>query len=176
MNIFVLDTNPAIAASYHCDQHLHKMILESAQMLSTVARFYSPHWDDKLYIGYYKPTHYNHPCTEWLRQDKRNCAWLVNLCRILDSERLSAANCDIHASMHVVNLFETDFLWAPDYRDPDNFVFAGPLQISIRPDLNVVQKYRKYYRLKNQQWIRDGKGPMTWKNRTMPEWMIEWEV
>ena len=24
MNIFVLDTNPALAASYHCDQHLHK--------------------------------------------------------------------------------------------------------------------------------------------------------
>ena len=25
MNIFVLDTDPSIAASYHCDQHLHKM-------------------------------------------------------------------------------------------------------------------------------------------------------
>ena len=30
MNTFVLDTDPKVAASYHADQHLHKMILESA--------------------------------------------------------------------------------------------------------------------------------------------------
>jgi len=35
MNIFVLDTDPAIAASYHCDQHLHKM--KHAQWLDTRA-------------------------------------------------------------------------------------------------------------------------------------------
>lgn len=38
MNIFALDKNPKIAAIYHCDQHLNKMILESCQMLMT------PYW------------------------------------------------------------------------------------------------------------------------------------
>lgn len=35
MNIFVLDWNPKKAARYHCDKHVVKMILESAQILCT---------------------------------------------------------------------------------------------------------------------------------------------
>lgn len=38
MNIFVLDPNPRIAAKYHCDKHVVKMILETAQMLCTSLR------------------------------------------------------------------------------------------------------------------------------------------
>ena len=33
MNIFVLDESPILAARDHCDKHICKMILESAQML-----------------------------------------------------------------------------------------------------------------------------------------------
>lgn len=172
MNIFVLDTNPSLAAAYHCDQHLHKMILESAQMLSTVARHYAPKWDDKLYVGYYKPTHHNHPCTEWLRKDLANCAWLIDLAYYLNDERLSVANTMDHASMQVIKMFAEDFI-RKQYNEPSSFVFAGPLQISIRPDLNTVQKYREYYKLKNAQWIKDGKPAMTWNGRTKPEWMME---
>ena len=38
MNIFYLDTNPALCAEYHCDKHVVKMIIEYAQMLSTAHR------------------------------------------------------------------------------------------------------------------------------------------
>lgn len=38
MNIFVLNRDPQIAAREHCDQHVRKMILEYAQMLSTAHR------------------------------------------------------------------------------------------------------------------------------------------
>ena len=38
MNIFYLDKAPEIAAQLHCDKHVVKMILESAQMLSTAHR------------------------------------------------------------------------------------------------------------------------------------------
>lgn len=38
MNIFVLDRDPYIAASYHCDKHVVKMICEYAQLLSTAHR------------------------------------------------------------------------------------------------------------------------------------------
>ena len=38
MNIFVLDDNPITAAKQHCDKHVVKMIIESAQMLSTAHR------------------------------------------------------------------------------------------------------------------------------------------
>ena len=38
MNIFVLDRNPKTAAQLQCDKHVVKMIVESAQMLSTAHR------------------------------------------------------------------------------------------------------------------------------------------
>ena len=36
MNIFVLDTNPITAAQMQCDKHVVKMVLETAQILSTI--------------------------------------------------------------------------------------------------------------------------------------------
>lgn len=38
MNIFILDEDPAISVHYYCDEHVRKMIVESAQMLSTAHR------------------------------------------------------------------------------------------------------------------------------------------
>lgn len=38
MNIFALARDPYIAASYHCDRHVVKMIVEYAQLLSTAHR------------------------------------------------------------------------------------------------------------------------------------------
>ena len=38
MNIFFLDEDPKYAAQMQCDKHVVKMVLETAQMLSTAAR------------------------------------------------------------------------------------------------------------------------------------------
>lgn len=38
MNIFALSRDPFVAASYHCDRHVVKMIIEYAQLLSTAHR------------------------------------------------------------------------------------------------------------------------------------------
>jgi hypothetical protein len=38
MNIFFLDADPKQAAQMQCDKHVVKMVLETAQMLSTAAR------------------------------------------------------------------------------------------------------------------------------------------
>ena len=54
MNIFVLDKNPRIAALYHCDKHCVKMILETAQMLSTAHRFYNTPQAENVYKQAYK--------------------------------------------------------------------------------------------------------------------------
>lgn len=63
MNIFVLDYNPKLAAQYHCDKHVVKMILESTQIVCSVA--------NELGIETpYETTHYNHPCTVWARESR----------------------------------------------------------------------------------------------------------
>jgi hypothetical protein len=38
MNIFYLSDDPVQCAKWHCDQHVTKMILEYAQLLSTAHR------------------------------------------------------------------------------------------------------------------------------------------
>ena len=80
MNIFILHEDPVVAAQMLCDRHVPKMIVESAQMLSTAHRLldgipekrpsksgktiqtYYAFGDerDKLY---YAAVHKHHPCT-----------------------------------------------------------------------------------------------------------------
>lgn len=76
MNIFYLDSNPQIAAQYHCDKHVIKMILECAQLL------YTAHWllnPDDIREGAYKKTHANHPSAIWVRESVDNYMWVANL-------------------------------------------------------------------------------------------------
>lgn len=81
MNIFYLDRNAKVAASYHCDKHVVKMILESAQLLSTAHHII----DGEPSIECYKATHKNHPSALWARHTGLNYRWLweltENLCR-----------------------------------------------------------------------------------------------
>jgi len=71
VNIFVLHKHPRIAARMQCDQHVVKMTLESAQMLSTVINELGGE-------GPYKSTHVNHPCSVWARQSLGNFLWLYD--------------------------------------------------------------------------------------------------
>jgi hypothetical protein len=75
MNIFYLDKNPVIAAQMMCDKHVVKMILESAQMLSTAVRVQSGD-ETANELGLYKMAHKNHPSTIWARTSYFNFIWL----------------------------------------------------------------------------------------------------
>ena len=68
MNIFHLHTDPKIAARMQCDKHVVKMVLETAQMLSTAARAKGHD------IGY-KTAYPNHPMTLWVSESPHNYAW-----------------------------------------------------------------------------------------------------
>ena len=72
MNIFYLDKNPTVAASYFYDKHKVKMILECAQMLCTA----------HIALGNedvpYKKSHLNHPSSVWVRANNENYQWLYN--------------------------------------------------------------------------------------------------
>ena len=74
MNIFYLSDDPRKCAEYHCDKHVVKMIVETAQLLSS-AHHLSGTESEKLY----KLTHSNHPCAIWTRQSVQNYEWLVRL-------------------------------------------------------------------------------------------------
>ena len=83
MNIFYLHTDPKKAAEYHCDKHVVKMIIESAQML------YCAHWvlnPENLPENAYKLAHKNHPSSIWVRESYDNYMWLCHLCLLYTSD------------------------------------------------------------------------------------------
>lgn len=170
MNIFVLDPNPAVAASYHCDQHLHKMILESAQLVSTalyIRNFHIP--------GLYSPTHIHHPCTKWAATSNHNIFWICELAAELDEIRWEVNNLGPHASMEIIKQArdwlecEFDFL---SYSAHTPFTFAGPAIINIR-SWDIPTKYQQYYRQKHNAWLLDKGAGMTYKGRSVPDFMAD---
>ena len=74
MNIFHLHKDPRICAEYHCDKHVVKMILETAQMLSTAYRRNFGDNDDL-----YKTAYPKHPMTIWVGDSGGNFNWSMRL-------------------------------------------------------------------------------------------------
>ena len=88
----ILDEDPVIAARMLCDRHIPKMIVESAQMLSTAHRLLdgSPtkrrsrsgktiqtyyEFKDMRDELYYTAVHKHHPCTTWTMASIENYNW-----------------------------------------------------------------------------------------------------
>ena len=73
MNIFFLDEDPYKAALALCDKHVPKMLLESAQMLSTAVRKYEEETNGIILAEpIYKSAYQKHPMTIWVGENKNN--------------------------------------------------------------------------------------------------------
>lgn len=79
MNIFVTDIDPIQSAIVLDDKRLNKMIIESAQLLSTALNCYG-------IKAPYKSTHINHPCNIWVRESRSNYVWLLEHYKALSDE------------------------------------------------------------------------------------------
>lgn len=161
MNVFFLDRDPVLAAQYHCDKHVVKMILESAQLLSTAHRVLDgeegvklssngrklkewtlPDWREDVL---YKTSHYNHPCAVWVRQSQDHYYWLESLLKALYNEYTARYN-----KTHLTEIKLADAL----IFCPDNCPKAGwtdpPQAMDLYPQCkvpgDVVQAYRNYYK------------------------------
>lgn len=180
MNIFVLhpSASPAACAAYHCDQHIHKMILESAQMLSTATLYAFSDYQipPELRSILYKPAYHKHPCTIWTASSNNNMLWLCDLAIALQDVRESVANCGEHRSipvirsikefLHHINPFSCASLHTPH-------VFCGPATISYRLHMTTVQRYQEFYRRKATRWPLDSGIHMTYKGRSIPPFLTD---
>ncbi len=135
MNIFALDIDPRKAAQYHCDKHVVKMILESAQMMCTVAS------ESSIDVPY-RPTHKNHPCTQWVRQSFNNFLWLRNLLINLNAEYMQRFNHTKEHKSFIVGInIPIGKLQLPR-SGLTSFALAMPDQYKNK---NAVIAYRNYY-------------------------------
>jgi len=153
MNIFVLHESPQMSAQMQCDKHVIKMILETAQMLCTVASVQGCPTP-------YRATHPKHPCTVWASQSSANWWWLIDHGMALCHEYTRRYN-KIHKSQKVIEYCMTLHLKFPT-STPTPFVQAMPPEYKQQ---DPVQAYRAYYK-------GEKSGFATWKTEA-PAWWRE---
>lgn len=159
MNCFGMDKCARISARLMCDTHNNKMIVESAQMLST-----AHHELGSDVTGLYKPTHVNHPMNVWVRSDRSHYLWLLNhLDELLLERQHRFPNKARHKTGGILSslvIIPTDIpvgnrqdmpQCMPDEFKHDDFTVA----------------YKRYYSSKLLDWMtRDG------KRKIVPKWTL----
>jgi len=179
VNIFFIDPNPTQAAEWMVDKHVVKMILESAQLLSTAHRILdgveyqgqsqsgrkARRWKllDQRENVLYSATHINHPSAVWCRASVENYNWLVDHFYALMGEYTYRYGKQHKCYGELSYLLQSPpkNLQAWDWT-PMPSAMAEEYIISDDPLIN----YRNYYTL--------GKTKMhKWTKRQPPEWIIQ---
>lgn len=165
MNIFVVHTNPELAARQLCNKHVVKMTLETAQMLCSAVHVLSE--DGKLDIDPadipYRKAYVNHPCTVWARQSLFNYHWLLIHGLSLACEYTHRYG-KVHKSGAVIDwAVGLDLETAFDNYDATPFAQAMPDK--YKRD-NAVDAYRAYYMGEKARFA-------VWSKREPPQWWHE---
>jgi hypothetical protein len=177
MNIFVLAYDPLEAAKMHCDKHVVKMVLETAQLLSTAHRVLDgrpvevddgaggtivrpyqlrmPERNNALY----KVSHINHPCSVWVRQNAFTYEWTFTLFRHLLEEYTFR-----YGKLHKCQELR-QFLWYTPENIPltPNYIPFVQAMPDDCKDPSVVTAYRNYYNRYKHSFAK-------WTIREQPEW------
>lgn len=164
MNLFFLHYNPVVAASQQCDKHVVKMLLETAQILSSVCRL-----NGIEHVSLYKQTHVNHPVVVWTRASRKNFEWVLAhglaLCaeytrrygKVHKSERVIKEIVHLYTAIN----FSAEHVTLPPLCMPDEFKRGHGLCIE-----DIVSSYRNYYMGPKRAFAK-------WKFTECPEWFIQ---
>ena len=157
MNIFFLDKTPEKSAEYLCDKHVPKMLLESAQMLSTALHSHTM----GISTGIYKEAYPNHPMTKWVGFNQDNFNWALENAMWIDEEYKTRFKKQHKSGKVIQCIIDNDY-----YKDiPDGF-FSEPPQCmpDEYKDKDYVSAYRKYYQGAKSYFAKWKKG------RQQPDW------
>ena len=156
-NIFILDTDVGANARSHCDKHVVKMILESAQMLCTIA--------NELGVDSpYKSTHKHHPSTKWAAASKDNYKWLYELMLALNEEFMyrfghSKNHLSVDKFLSGVSMADVLSKLSDDGLTP----FAQAMPDEYKND-DAVKAYRDYYENAKKDILK-------YTKRSTPYWL-----
>lgn len=180
MNLFVLDKDPVKAAQLQCDKHVVKMIVESAQMLSTAHRMLdgtfekrpsksgktmSKYWrlPDEREHTFYKAVHMHHPCTVWTMKSNNNYTWhWVHFAALCDEYTYR------YGKIHSTDKLLKNALKNLPHNIPVGPMTPQPLAMTSNPECmnynDIVGSYQKFYQTKQERF------KMVWSKRNVPEW------
>lgn len=163
MNIFVTNTDPLICAQEHCNVHVVKMILETAQLLSTA----HVELDGKQVA--YKATHKNHPSAVWVRKERSNYLWAFDLFDALLYEYTHRTG-KRHKSASI-----REILSRPPEKISDRFGCLTHFPKAMPDEFkqkSVETSYKDYLNAKYMEWLkRDRPMRVEWTDRPVPDWV-----
>ena len=166
MNIFAIYDCPIRSAQELPDVHVNKMLQEQIQLLSTAHSVLDGHTDSC------KPTHANHPCAIFVRENAASYTWVLEHALALMAEYTHRTG-RIHQYQEkylagVMSLPNN----IPHGADID-FRMCMPDEFKITAFFDVHLAYRLYLKDKYKVWAtRTDKRPMIakWTKRETPEW------
>lgn len=164
-----------------CNKHVVKMVLESAQLLSTAHRVLDGKLEvrksatgrrEKVYVlandpqaesAMYRASHINHPCAIWVRESIANYMWL--------SDHFEALCDEYHyryGRTHATDTKLRSVLDDAPAEIPDIGLTPFVLAMKSNPECihpeDPVRSYHEYYRTKENRFS------MIWTRRPIPEW------
>ena len=157
MNVFFLDNDPQKIAEYHCDKHVVKMILETAQLLC------GAHWVTGSEAPY-KLSHKNHPCSIWTRESQSNYLFLTEIGLELCKEYTHRYG-KRHKSQDIIEWCVVNKLKI------DDIGFTNPPK-AMPDEYKVdcfIESYRNYYNGAKADFAK-------WTKRESPEWFKNEEM
>lgn len=157
MQIFASDPSPYISSIVLDDKRLGKMIIESAQILSSV-------WG-----GPYKNTHLAHPAMLWAKADWRNYEWLLWHYNSLHTEWIYRFGKN-HAAGKWFKFFMDMFVQNGyfEYRFDNPCVVS---HINMTDFKHIPDVYEAYKQALISKWDNDTRKPK-WTNSEEPDWYI----
>ena len=177
MNLFILDKDPVKAAQLQCDKHVVKMIVESAQMLSTAHRMLDGHFErrpsksgktmskywrlpDSREDTFYKAVHMHHPCTVWTMESNNNYNWhWVHFAALCDEYTYRYGK--VHETFRKLNVVLSELptnIPKNGFREPPQCM---PEDVKSE---SVIEAYHKYYAVYKKDFAR-------WTERPIPSFM-----
>jgi hypothetical protein len=178
MNIFYVDSDPEVAARNMVDRHVVKMILETAQLLSTAHRVL----DGEMVVGknangrkttkwvlndsrdstLYASTHRNHPSAIWVRESSANYVWLYEHMMALGREYTYR-----YGRQHLtIDKLKTALKQAPNNIPQSRVMTKMPSCMDKQYIISLcpITNYRNYYNYGKTDLLR-------WSNRPPPQWI-----
>lgn len=153
MNIFILSLDPKEAARFHCNKHVVKMVVESAQIMCSALTI------NGISSDCYRSTHSHHPCVLWAAKSTGNFHWLYQLFIALCDEYNKRYG-RIHKSYGVVlNSNAIQSYLKKSIEPMTSFVQAMPDEWKQRDD--VVLAYRCFYIAEKSRFAK-------WSPRALP--------
>lgn len=165
MNIFVTDACPVMSAQALDNVRVNKMILESAQMLSTAMSVNgaAPSSLPKSKAGNpFKPTHANHPCTKWVTDNRDNYWWLYLHLEALLFEYNHRTG-KTHSCESTLSSLSIGYGMIPQ-------VGTGLSEFQNSSGMDTGNVLTSYQDCMNAKWAKDVI-KVKWTNRNPPAWI-----